>query len=65
MTFLDLCKYFYLASKLKTVRLADYTNLFLSDENRTELFQQMNTELERISTWFKANKLCINIDKTK
>ena len=44
---------------------ADDTNLFLSDENISELFQQMNKELKSVSTWFKANKLSINIDKTK
>ena len=44
---------------------ADDTNLFISDENIGELFQQMNNELKSVSTWFKANKLSINIDKTK
>ena len=41
------------------------TNLFLSDKNIGELFQQMNKELKCVSTWFKANKLSIDIDKTK
>ena len=44
---------------------ADDTNLFISDENIGELFQQMNNKLKSVSTWFKANKLSINIDKTK
>ena len=56
---------FYLASKFKNVMFADETNLFISNENIGELFQQMNQELKRASTWFKANKLSINIDKTK
>ena len=56
---------FYLASELKNVMFADDTSLFLSDENISELFQQMNKELKSVSTWFKANKLSINIDKTK
>ena len=56
---------FYLASKLKNVMFADDTNLFISDENIGELFQQMNNKLKSVSTWFKANKLSINIDKTK
>ena len=43
---------------------ADATNLSLSDENIGKLFQQMN-KLKSVSTWFKANKLSINIDKTK
>ena len=43
---------------------ADGTNLFISDENIGELYQQMNKELKSVSTWFKANKLSINIHKT-
>ena len=56
---------FYLASKLKNVMFADDTDLFISDENIGELFQQINKELKSVSTWFKANKLSINIDKAK
>ena len=56
---------FYLASKFKNVMFADDKNLFLSDENISELFQQTNKELKSVSTWFKANKLSINIDKIK
>ena len=25
----------------------------------------MNVELENVSTWFKSNKLSLNVDKTK
>ena len=56
---------FYLVSKLKNVMFADDTNLFISDTNIGKLFQQMNKELKSVSSWFKANKLSINIDKTK
>ena len=37
---------FYLASKLRNVMFADDTNLFLSDQNISESFQQMNKELK-------------------
>ena len=40
----------------------DEINLFISAENISELFQQMNKELKSVSTWFKAKKLSI---KTK
>ena len=56
---------FYVASKLKNVMFADDTNLFLSDESISELFQQMNKELKSVSSWFKENELSINIHKTK
>ena len=65
LLFLNNVNDFYLASKLKNVMFADDTNVFISDENIGELFQQMNNELKSVSTWFKANKLSINIDKTK
>ena len=41
------------------------TNLFLSGKNLTGLFNSMNTELKNITTWFKLNKLSINVKKTK
>ena len=44
---------------------ADDTNFFYSHENIKGLFYTVNSELEKISQWFKANKLSINIKKTK
>ena len=44
---------------------ADNINLFTSHENIGKLFQRMNKKLTNVSTWFKANKLSINIDKSK
>ena len=56
---------FYLASIFKNVMFANDTNLFISNVNIGELFQQMNKELKKISICFKANRLSIDIDKTK
>ena len=44
---------------------ADDTNLFISDSNIENLFETMNEELRKIAIWFKANKLYLNISKTK
>ena len=44
---------------------ADDTNFFYSHKNIKGLFYTVNSELEKISQWFKANKLSINIKKTK
>ena len=52
------------ASNLMTIMFADDTNLFLSHNNVTLLFEMMNLELKKISNWFKVNKLSVNIDKT-
>ena len=44
---------------------ADDTNFVYSHKNIKGLFYTVNSELEKISQWFKANKLLINIKKTK
>ena len=44
---------------------ADDTNLFISDSNTGNLFETMNEELRKVANWFKANKLSLNISKTK
>ena len=33
--------------------------------NQTEVYQDMNSDLETLSDWFKANKLSVNASKTK
>lgn len=43
---------------------ADDTNIFLSDSNLTDLVNMANAELNKISIWFKLNKLSLNIKKT-
>ena len=42
---------------------ADGTNLFLSGINVDDLFSDMNCELNKISFWFKVNKLLLNLTK--
>ena len=44
---------------------ADDTNLFFSHKDMKELFRIVNIELDKICTWFKANKLSLNEGKTK
>ena len=41
------------------------TNLFLLGLNIDGLFSDMNCELNKVSIWFKANKLLLNFTKTK
>jgi hypothetical protein len=43
---------------------ADDTNLFFSGDSITNLETTVNTELEKINTWFKLNKLSLNVKKT-
>ena len=46
------------------ILFADDTNLFISGENITNLYNSMNNALSKISLWLKTNKLSINIEKT-
>ena len=53
------------SKKLNPIMFADDTNLFLSDINADDLFSHMDCELNKISLWFKASKLSLNLTKTK
>ena len=50
---------------LKFVLFADDTNIFFSGKDLCTISTILNTELEKISTWLKANILSLNLDKTK
>ena len=56
---------FKASNRLMEVMFTDDTNLFLSHKNIDTLFAIMNVELENVSTWYKSNKLSLNVDKTK
>ena len=43
---------------------ADDTNILLSHNNLRELINIMNLELINVSSWFKSNKVSLNISKT-
>ena len=43
----------------------DGTNYFILIKNIKDVFYTVNSELEKIIQWFKANKLSISIKKTK
>ena len=54
------------ASKLPNlIMLVDVTNLFFSHSDINVLFEKMNKELTNVSNWFNANKLSLNVKKTK
>ena len=49
---------------LSFILFADDTNILLSHKNLTELINVINCELSKVSSWFKCNKLSLNISKT-
>ena len=50
---------------LKFVLFADDTNIFYSHHDVHTLFNTFNQELKQLEDWFKANRLSLNVDKTK
>ena len=54
-----------LATELFTLLFADDTTYQLSGNNLSELYANANIELEKAATWFKSNKLTLNVKKTK
>ena len=44
---------------------ADDRNLFISNFNMDNLIETMNKERRKVASWFKANKLSLNISKNK
>ena len=53
------------SSVLKPVMFADDTNVFLSNKDIKKLSNDMNVELQKMSIWFIANNLSLNVIKTK
>ena len=54
------------ASKiLQLILFADDTNVFLSHKDAYCLANILNTELYKLSNWFRVNKLSLNLKKTK
>ena len=52
------------SSLLTYVLFADDTSVFYSHKCLNTLVNTLNSELAKISTWFKCKKLSLNIDKT-
>ena len=44
---------------------ADDTNLFYEHNDLKTLFSLVNQELQKINEWSEANKLSVNVEKTK
>ena len=50
---------------LDSIMFADDTNLFFNHKDIKHLFTVVNNELVNIKDWFTANKLSLNVEKTK
>ena len=50
---------------INDILFADDTTLYISSKSINELYNLMNQELLTLSDWFKANKLSLNLSKTR
>ena len=48
---------------LHTILFADDTTVTIEGKNEAELINILNTELQKLNCWLKANKLTINVSK--
>ena len=47
----------------KLIYFADDTTVFLSSKCINDLYKNMNSDLDDLTNWFKANRLAINVNK--
>jgi hypothetical protein len=52
------------ASSLATFLFADDTTCLAKNSNLHDLISFVNTELNKLAIWFKANKMAVNVSKT-
>ena len=50
---------------LNLILFADDTNVFMSHKDLNHLSDMLNLEMDKLSIWFKADKLSLNLKKTK
>ena len=49
---------------LDVILFADNTNIFFSHNDPNQLMEIVNNELKKLSSWFQANKLSVNIKRS-
>ena len=50
---------------LNLILFVDDTNVFVSHKDLNYLSDMLNLEMDKLSIWFKANKLSLNLKKKK
>ena len=50
---------------LDIILFGDDTNMFFSSEDQIYLLETINSEMNKLTEWFKCNKLSLNAKKTK
>ena len=55
----------YLATDLFTLLFADDTSGLDSDKDLPTLLTRVNGEIKKLANWFRANRMAVNVSKTK
>jgi len=53
------------STAMLSLLFADDTACLIADSDINRLYNKANLELQKLACWFKANKLCVNVKKTK
>ena len=48
---------------MKCIIFAHYTKFLYTGDDKSEICKTVSTELDKLSTWFNANKLSLNASK--
>ena len=52
-------------NKSKSILFVDDTTVHMSGKLINDIYKNMNNELDALADWFHANKLSLNVSKTK
>ena len=57
----DLCN---VSTRLTSILFADDTSCFIEGTDLSDMCIQLSTEMNKLSTWFKTNRLSLNVSET-
>ena len=57
----DLCN---VSTRLTSILFTDDTSCFIEGTDLSEMCIQLSTEINKLSSWFKTNRLSLNVSKT-
>ena len=57
----DLCN---VSTRLTSILFADDTSCFIEGTDLADMCVQLSSEMNKLSTWFKTNRLSLNVSKT-
>ena len=64
--FLDICQWLESGYKIcKTNHFADHTNLLHFSKSKTKFIKYVSLSMKNLIDWLNANKISLNVQKTK